>query len=309
MIRLKEELERRGHRFHTLDVYKNGEVDYVILQDLSEWYIGVSYSPLVLAKYVLKRKWINDNMLRMIRETSKENRLLIIQEPSVVNPYSYYKHSHGYFKKILTWDDKMVDNDLYYKFFYPQPLPSKKYEVPYREKKFLTMICGNKMSNHPLELYSKRKEAIEYLEKTKCEFDLYGFGWDKSINPSYMGKIEHKLDVLSKYKFSICYENMQGVNGYITEKIFDCFFAGTIPVYWGADNICDYIPQGAFVDKREYKKMEDLIEKLHSITYEEYLDYRKCAVDFLKSEKFNKFFSVDAYVKNIVNMVENNNEY
>jgi hypothetical protein len=46
---------------------------------------------------------------------------------------------------------------------------------------------------------------------------------------SYKGKIDSKKDTLEKYKFSICYENARDTPGYITEKIFDCFFAANSP--------------------------------------------------------------------------------
>ena len=36
------------------------------------------------------------------------------------------------------------------------------------------------------------------------------------------------------------------VKGYITEKIFDSFFAGVVPIYWGAENITDYVPKSLY---------------------------------------------------------------
>lgn len=47
---------------------------------------------------------------------------------------------------------------------------------------------------------------------------------------------------------------MRGEKGYITEKIFDCFFPGVIPIYWGAENVTDYIPQDTFIDRRNLKQ-------------------------------------------------------
>ena len=39
--------------------------------------------------------------------------------------------------------------------------------------------------------------------------------------PSWRGEILNKQEILCKSRFSIVYENVQGVKGYITEKIFD----------------------------------------------------------------------------------------
>ncbi|MCL1721757.1 glycosyltransferase family 10, partial [Vibrio parahaemolyticus] len=51
---------------------------------------------------------------------------------------------------------------------------------------------------------------------------------------SYKGSVESKTHTLKNYKFCICFENAQMIEGYITEKIFDCFFSATVPIYWGA---------------------------------------------------------------------------
>lgn len=42
----------------------------------------------------------------------------------------------------------------------------------------------------------------------------------------------HKRSLLSKYQYNICAENSFHP-GYVTEKIFEAFFSGCIPIYWG----------------------------------------------------------------------------
>lgn len=46
---------------------------------------------------------------------------------------------------------------------------------------------------------------------------------------------DNKINYMSKFKFNLCPENSD-YPGYVTEKIFDSFKAGCIPIYWGADN-------------------------------------------------------------------------
>ncbi len=76
--------------------------------------------------------------------------------------------------------------------FYPQVMPKKLWDTPYDNKKFITMICGNKHSTDRNELYSERLNIIQYFEQNNIEFDLYGFGWNKSDRTSYRGKVEDK---------------------------------------------------------------------------------------------------------------------
>jgi hypothetical protein len=80
----------------------------------------------------------------------------------------------------------------------------------------------------------------------------------------YKGQIKSKSQVLSNYKFSYTYENIEGINGYITEKIFDSFFSLTIPIYRGAKNIKNYIPEEIFIDSNNFDSVEDISNYIQS---------------------------------------------
>ena len=163
----------------------------------------------------------------------------------------------------------------------------------------------------------------------KNDFDLFGFGWDKSfkfpevfsvmkilnkykftrliikiikaipksINPflkkytTYAGTIKNKYDVLKEYKFSICYENVSGVEGYITEKIFDCFKCGVVPIYLGPDEIGDTVPKDAFIDKRNFQNEEILFNYIKYMGEKEYESYRTAGTNFIESSDSNLFKS------------------
>lgn len=91
---------------------------------------------------------------------------------------------------------------------------------------------------------SERIKTIRFFEEVgEKGFVFYGRNWDKEEYPSYGDIVDDKVKVNSQYKFTICYENCEGLPGYVTEKIFDCFATASVPVYWGAPNITDYIPK------------------------------------------------------------------
>jgi hypothetical protein len=94
---------------------------------------------------------------------------------------------------------------------------------------------------------------------------------------------------MQKYKFSVCYENATGITGYITEKIFDSFFAGCVPVYLGAPNVTDYIPAETFIDKRNFKNYGELYRYMKSMTDEEYNKYLGAIKDFVHSGRIYPF--------------------
>src|SRR5277367_5363493 len=132
--------------------------------------------------------------------------------------------------------------------------------VDFDQRKFCVIVCANKNSRHPKELYTLRHYVINFYEKNHPEdLDLYGPDW-KGLHiykGMITGSIRNKIETLRNYKFSYCYENMRDEPGYISEKIFNCFEAGCIPIYWGASNITHFIPSNCFISRTDFKTDED----------------------------------------------------
>lgn len=243
---------------------------------------------------------------------------LCLFECEVIKPRSWDVSRHSQFSKIFTWNDELVDNKKYFKINFSHKFPEDKdlhcsLQNHFSEKKFCTLISGNKKVKHKLELYTERVRTIRWFEtNTTEEFDLYGFGWDKFTSTnrymsfivsriplltklfapkfsSYKGQVESKFETLRNYKFAICYENARDIPGYITEKIFDCFFAGCVPVYWGAPNIGIHIPKNCFVDRRDFSSNEELYSYLKKISVEEYEQIQMNIVNYIFSTKSAPF--------------------
>lgn len=161
------------------------------------------------------------------------------------------------------------------------------------------MIAGYRPFGHPKALYRAREASIRFFGRMG-EFDLYGAGWDYS--PAWRGTIPAKWEVLRRYRFSLCYENMQNQLGYITEKIFDCFVAGCVPVYWGASNITDYVPANCFIDRRNFATDKELYHFLKSIDAETYQTYVDAIRHYFETPQ-SKLFSVQSFVDLVVKEV------
>jgi len=151
-----------------------------------------------------------------------------------------------------------------------------------------------------------RMKAMVYFSK-KNYFDLYGMRWDnrqlftkeeheavKKLNPT---KIDDKYATLAKYQFSLCFENCV-YPGYVTEKIFDCFLAKCIPIYYGAPDIDQYVPKDTFIDMRHFKTFEALAFFIEQLSSEEIDNYLRNIEKYLKSHSFLKF--TDQYFANKV---------
>jgi hypothetical protein len=249
-----------------------------------------------------------------------EKSYLLIFETDIIRPDNWDLKKHAHFKKIFTWNDQFVDHKKYFKFNFPNTL--KKFSVEDKLRpNFMTLISGNKTSKHKLELYSERFSDIKWFENNHPEdFAYYGMGWDYGFNVwwqkvfrklkilkylpknksrCYRGIVKDKFSTLKEYQFAICYENGRDIPGYITEKIMDCFFAGCIPIYWGANNIADFIPRGIFIDRRDFKSVAELYLFLKNLSTDEVLKMQKGIFDFLNSEKVTPFTN-EAFVKTVV---------
>jgi hypothetical protein len=246
---------------------------------------------------------------------------LILCESPHIQPTFYKKSKHVFYKKIFTWHDDYIDNIKYFKLNLAHKFPKSINKNISHKRKLIVMVSGNKNANASIyqDLYSERKNAIRWFEKYHInDFDLYGTDWDKfifvgpkivrifnkyswfaknilkilgQVYPSYRGTIKNKKRVLQKYRFALCYENSSDIPGYVTEKIFDCFFAGCVPIYRGANNITKYIPKNCFIDKRDFNDYESLyvfIKNMDDGTYKEYLSNIE---KFIKSNKKNIFTS------------------
>jgi hypothetical protein len=161
------------------------------------------------------------------------------------------------------------------------------------------------------DLYAERYKALSFFAEEEG-FDLYGRGWDKNsgINRKAWDRIRalnptaarSKIETLSSYRFSLCFENCV-FPGYVTEKIFDCFLGGCIPIYWGAPDIDAYVPSDAYVDMRAFSRWQDLrsfIRQTSARTANNYLD---AGESFLTSESFRRF-ETDTLVAKIVDILE-----
>ena len=229
-----------------------------------------------------------------LEKLPKDRMVLFVWEPPTLLPKMFSKNMPKYFSRIYTWDDDVIDNKTYFKFYYPVLQPMRDDRPAFEDKKFCTLVAGNpprKYYEKPKgELYSERVRAIEFFEKVgEKGFEFYGRSWDKEKHPAYRGIAMGKIETIKNYRFAICYENTGSSNGYVTEKIFDCFAAGIVPIYLGAPNIEKYVPKTCFIDRRDFASMEDLYTFMKAMTKEQYNEYLRNIRAFLSSDKAHLF--------------------
>ena len=251
-----------------------------------------------------------------------------MREPPSILSKVWNKKNHTYFDKIYTYDDTLVDNVKYFKFYEP----NRNTEIIISKKKInkISMFSSNKYAYSNNELYSKRKDIIYWFEKNKHkDLDLYGKGWDQSLFENIFFKplnrfqdnkffkfikkndlktyrcfVKNKKEMLRKYRFSFCLENSI-INGYITEKIFDCLYAGVIPLYLGAPNINNYVNKNCFIDLRKFNSMSALHNYIFKMSDNDYQGYLNNAKKYFNSSK-PKYFSVKYCIDHFISIFKEN---
>lgn len=256
--------------------------------------------------------------------------LLMLETPQVCTANGIAKNLERY-RKIFTWNDALVDGQYFIKANFPNPIHVHPVDGFLNRDRFCCLISSNRTLAVQDEriLYPERVRAIRWFEThAPQDFDLYGVDWNMPVMrgglvgklerriwrvlgrfvkwrpfPSYRGRVAHKRDVLARTRFAICYENVRDLPGYITEKIFDCFFSGCVPVYWGASNITDHIPADCFVDRRQFSDTGEVYHFLKAMTEQEFRGYQQRIAAFLQSDAaypFSSEFFAETIVTTIV---------
>ena len=234
------------------------------------------------------------------------------------------------FDGVFSWNPKLSSLPNFTLLMVPNELRIQPFKGFDERPIFSSLINANKRfpRSMPDDLYEERLKTIKWHEMHCLEdFHLYGLGWEKPSPaftrvekfrrridrlrtqiygykpfPSFYGSIEDKASVYSVSKFAFCYENTKNLENYITEKIFDAMMAGCVPVYWGANNVGDYIPKGCYIDRRLFRDNAELYAFLKSIHPEEYLRYQEAILQYLKGSSI-KIFEAEYYVGKLVSAI------
>ena len=174
---------------------------------------------------------------------------------------------------------------------------------PWKSRSDVVMVAGNKYwrhegipilervkrswqtQRHPIhfewlrthQLHDRRLHYVVGLYQAGL-LTLFGSGWDvvhhlptrwreelirTDVKAEKLGPTE-KHSTVGGFRLTLAIENFD-YPGYVTEKIIDALAAGSIPLYWGAPDIDDFIPEDLFVNLRNFSSPKDLITYLATI--------------------------------------------
>lgn len=224
--------------------------------------------------------------------TNKCNILLCVENCNYWNHYCHHNKYKNYYNeniKIYLYNhiDKIEQTDKYIaipqihiqinylKKFYNAIQPS--ISINFHQKKFclITTIINNTFKS---EIY-KMLLSIDHCDSIK---DFPNLKTESCYHSQEL------LNIFQQYKFVFICENSIS-EGYITEKIFNCYFSKIIPIYYGSNKITDYFNKDSFINI----KLDQLEETKQNI------------IKIIKNEeKYNQYIS-----ENILNPTYDDENY
>ncbi len=208
-----------------------------------------------------------DKQLHRVVEVDSTYKVAIIQEPRELLPWAYEEIViyEDHYDLILTFDIDLLRRGKNYVFCPGDTAAirtegckvhkkTKLVSFPYSLK---TQLFGHKL-RHILA-----KDIIPKLNLS-YDIDYYGAGIGNFV--------DDKLETLQDYMFQIATENVKK-EFYFTDKILDCAITGTVPIYWGPDNIGNFFNKKGILQFNHPDELVEILSNLSEETYQEMLPH------------------------------------
>jgi hypothetical protein len=270
---LRYELAKHGYELVEKGLKEAGEGDLVLWNRIGN-------------KSTYKRIWLF--------KQKNIKQVFINFEPPLYEDFGLTPKIVRLFDHLFTWNDGIKKNEKVHKFYYPVKALMGLNLPTFEDRKISAMVLSDHESDGSNELYSKRRELVSFYETLsdgEFFFHLYGRKWNKKGRnlKTYQGIAVDCIETLQRYRFAFVFENWSNDVGYITEKVFCAFSAGTVPIYWGASNLSTYIPADCYIDGRKFASFQEIDDFMAVMTKEEWCAYQERIRVYLESEKGDLF--------------------
>jgi hypothetical protein len=236
--------------------------------------------------------------------------LYTIESPNIRHQLQWMKEFLEKFDIVLTYWKPLLEisNTLYFPFIYRFDHQNKNdMELLQTNKgvdKSVCIILEKRDFRDEYEINNIKLRAQDYLRfeyaKHIKTIDCYGDTWKPYSNQiNYKPTInrfldqQKTIDVMVNYTFTLIIENCDAEN-YVSEKIYDAFTVGSIPLYYGNNSELLNIPNDMYIDLKTIRPNR-IREYLDNLTNEEIEQYRKNIYE--KREEVMRRASVNEYNK------------
>jgi alpha-1,3-fucosyltransferase 10 len=136
--------------------------------------------------------------------------------------------------------------------------------------------------SNPYDASGRSRLASELIRRIKVA--SYGRVLPTVPDPGAIATRAGRLAVCARHKFTLAFENSIAPD-HVTDKIFDVWEAGSVPVYLGAPNVSEFAPAAhSYIDVTSFDGPADLADYLNHLDgndeeYAAYLEWKRSGPD------------------------------
>jgi len=145
----------------------------------------------------------------------------------------------------------------------------------YDDRKFCSWVCSNGRGD-PI-----RKDFFEKLSEYR-QVDSGGRYLNNIGKPE---GVKDKIDFQRDYRFSIALQDSCR-NGYLDEKLINCFSSKTIPVFWGDQTVEEMFNKESFINLHNYDSLEGAIEEIKRLDSDKNEYLRRLRIPAMKKPEY-----------------------
>eukprot|EP00890_Picochlorum_soloecismus_P006373 jgi/Picsp_1/6737/NSC_04078-R1_alpha fucosyltransferase len=151
----------------------------------------------------------------------------------------------------------------------------KPFKLSRRKDALVAAFISNCQAKNDREAYmAKLMEAIPFHSYGACHQNI------EEPQKAKLSKAESKAALAQQYYFVFAPENSDR-HSYVTEKVYSILASGSVPIYYGADNIDRFIPHpSAIIKARDFESPEALAKYLIKVAsnekeYAKFFEWKK----------------------------------
>jgi hypothetical protein len=200
--------------------------------------------------------------VQKLRAQGYQKIIAYLMEPRSIKPglYEYVERHLEDFDLILTFDEALLlKYPEHFRFIHAAVPNFIQHQAIHPKTKLCSAVFGK------TDYTDGHRLRKEIAVKLRSYFDV--------CKTDETPRTDWKDAFINDFCFSVAVENSRARH-YFTEKILDCFRAGTIPIYWGCPSIGEFFDEEGIIT---FSTLEELEGILKNLSFEEY-EKRRAAV-------------------------------
>ena len=213
-------------------------------------------NPDLVISYLFGRSYLNYDCLKMVM--TNESRVGNPDYADLALTCNEFPNHTNHFKICLLPSAEEMQTIRDNKYYTKQKTKFCAFMYSNQKAKARKVFCTKLMDYKKVDCLGSVLNNTK-LDKTETR---YVSDWD-----------DKAMNIYKDYKFVIAFENSSSL-GYISEKILLPLSVGSIPIYWGAPDVKDYINPECFINVNDFDSFEDCIEYVKKVDNDDEL-YQK----------------------------------